>query len=1047
MRLFSIRVAIALCLPALTEAAQHRLQIHPNPNLTILSMAQGPDGFLWLAAPEGLYRFDGFHYQRITTYPLGDPRVIATTGDGSLWIGGGEGLARLVHNKFEVVTREAVTDLAAYPDQLFARFPDGLARVGLDGSIRRLSHRTRRDLIIDSSGRLWAMCAEKPVPMACSFDPKSPEVMQTDRVPPLLQEIARDPKGQLWVADAERAFSLENGAAKLRFQRMRSPESSRPGPILSGANKQLWFLGETIRSLDASVEFHDRADHNRFAPMSGLEDHRGRLWAATLGQGLVEWIKDPNWERWFPEDFAGEPAVLIQRDQQGTMLVATHKNIYRFNDSTGKWTAIGHEQRRYEGLLPLEDGGFLASVRELGCVRLSREGVVLERVKDDSSFTEERKIIRDRKGRVWVGAKRALLRVEGQPGSLRFRKESLPGVSSGETQQAVDLVLDSSGRLWVGYGYGIAWLDDEDRWHKIETDHPITMVRSFAVAGDDVWVAHRASGGYSRLHKTGEQWKVTAFSAKAGYGPADTEFIKNDSRGWIWRGSGDGVHIADGKHFEPNDWIHIHLKNGLAANEMGQYGFFEDTDRSIWIAGDEGVTHLRPYASWFDAPHGAAAPRVTRVEADGQVSFFPSSKVDLPADTKQLHIDAATLDASAFRDFPLRYRLQPGSKDWQLSRDGSIEFRNLPPNAYHLELGFTGDGPSQVATYTLKIGERPSTAWRLWLVALLVGASAVFMLIRQLPWLDPLRFRAAKAMFLLKRRYWHRSLSSSGPDAGAPDYSGETLSGRYQLRRVISRGGFSVVYEACDLQDGQARLAVKVLNRNSREQGWVRDRFAHEVAALRSVQHPAVVRILDSWISPAGEPCLAMPFLDGPTMRSAMTESAFSFPRVARIVRQLGAALAEVHSRGIVHRDLKPENLMLRAAGTPDEQSVVIDFGTAGLRTAEGELGSTTLMAGSFHYMAPERLTGHYSPASDVFSFAVIILEMITGKRLADVNAMFSESSFRTELERTLRGSVGERSAKILADLLMKAYDPEPRRRPGEVRTWADEVAAAIDQV
>jgi hypothetical protein len=609
---------------------------------------------------------------------------------------------------------------------------------------------------------------------------------------------------------------------------------------------------------------------------------------------------------------------------------------------------------------------------------------------------------------------------------------------------AVDLEVDSTGRLWVGYAAGIAWLDDQDRWRPLATDQPVENVRSFALAGDDIWVAHRGSGAFSRLHRKGESWNVTLFSANAGYGPVDTDFLKRDSRGWIWRGSAEGVHISDGRRFEPNDWIHLHPGNGLASQEHNQYAFFEDTDHSVWIAGEDGLSHFRPDASWFDAPR-AAPPQVTRVEADGRVFLFPDSMPPaLPEDTKVLRIDVGALQASPFRDYPLRYRLLPLTKDWQLSHDGTLEFRNLPENAYTLETSYTGNGPSPVATYPFRVGTSTSTSWR-WIVGLLIAAGALVWMLPRAPWFDVVRFRIEKAVFLLRRRYSHRTLhSSSGPAAEAPDYSGETFSGRYHLSRIVCRGGFSVVYEARDLRDGNARLAVKVLNRAAGQEGWVRDRFAHEVAALRSVDHPGVVRILDSWISPAGEPCLAMPFLDGETLRVALQQSPFSLERVARVVTQLGAALAEVHSRGIIHRDLKPENLILLRPGTDREQTVIIDFGTAGLRSAENELASTTLLAGSFHYMAPERLTGHYSPASDVFSLGVMILEMLTGNRLADLSAMFSDPSFRSELEGTLRTCLGPESARILANHLSLAYHPEPRRRPASVNAWAQEVAAAI---
>jgi serine/threonine protein kinase len=326
-------------------------------------------------------------------------------------------------------------------------------------------------------------------------------------------------------------------------------------------------------------------------------------------------------------------------------------------------------------------------------------------------------------------------------------------------------------------------------------------------------------------------------------------------------------------------------------------------------------------------------------------------------------------------------------------------------------------------------------------------SGAMLPVVRHTPGFDLAKFRIEKAVFLLRRRYSHQNFDTpSRADANVQDHSGAAFSGRYQLNRIVSRGGFSAVYEARDLRDENARLAVKVLNRGSGEQGWVRNRFAHEVAALRSVDHPGIVRVLDSWISPGGEPCLAMPFLDGETLRAALREKPFSPERAARLIRQLGAALAEVHGHGIIHRDLKPENLMLLSPGTEREQCVIIDFGTAGMRAAENELAATTLMAGSFHYMAPERLTGHYSAASDVFSFGAMILEILTGKRLSDLNTMCAEPAFAEELEKTLAATLGAGVAKRLASLLVPACDPDPRQRPADVKIWGEQVAATLGQ-
>src|SRR5262249_28320956 len=148
-----------------------------------------------------------------------------------------------------------------------------------------------------------------------------------------------------------------------------------------------------------------------------------------------------------------------------------------------------------------------------------------------------------------------------------------------------------------------------------------------------------------------------------------------------------------------------------AANELDQYGFFEDSDGSIWIAGEEGVTHMRPDSSWFHPAPNAAPPRVTRVDADGQIFRF-SDKLpqELPGNLKMLRIDLGASDASPFRDTPLRWRLLP-SKDWQPSSDGSLELRELGKGAHTLEVAYAGG--AAFAAYSFRVG--PATPWLSWL--------------------------------------------------------------------------------------------------------------------------------------------------------------------------------------------------------------------------------------------------------------------------------------------------------------------------------------------
>ena len=108
---------------------------------------------------------------------------------------------------------------------------------------------------------------------------------------------------------------------------------------------------------------------------------------------------------------------------------------------------------------------------------------------------------------------------------------------------------------------------------------------------------------------------------------------------------------------------------------------------------------------------------------------------------------------------------------------------------------------------------------------------------------------------------------------------------------------------------------------------------------------------------------------------------------------------------------------------------------------------NTTLLGGSLHYMAPERLTGHYSQASDIYSFGVMILEMLSSKRLADLGVMVSDSAFPDALAQALCQIVVPETLPPLVENLRRCYSAEPQRRPSDVGPWAETVASLLDRL
>jgi len=264
-----------------------------------------------------------------------------------------------------------------------------------------------------------------------------------------------------------------------------------------------------------------------------------------------------------------------------------------------------------------------------------------------------------------------------------------------------------------------------------------------------------------------------------------------------------------------------------------------------------------------------------------------------------------------------------------------------------------------------------------------------------------------------------------------PDDWGDALRvgstvGRYELLRVLGRGGFGVVYEAEDHQLGR-RVAFKALRGGT----CTPDRLARLVAeakAVARVDHPNIVGVHDVDVS-ADPPHVVLELLRGETLAGRLRRGPMPLDEALHVAIEVARALDHAHAVGVIHRDLKPSNVFLASDG----RVKVLDFGLAQVLGSPGApLGGTPA------YMAPEQWRGEAQDARvDVFAAAVMLHESLCGRLPYAMVAGRSQA-----LEPGAPPDVPPGASRALARLLARALERDPAERLATGRAWLEALLA-----
>ena len=218
------------------------------------------------------------------------------------------------------------------------------------------------------------------------------------------------------------------------------------------------------------------------------------------------------------------------------------------------------------------------------------------------------------------------------------------------------------------------------------------------------------------------------------------------------------------------------------------------------------------------------------------------------------------------------------------------------------------------------------------------------------------------------------------PPAPLVEYVGQTIYSQFVVEELCGVGSTGTVFRARQLGIGRP-VALKVLHPDLKSQPEIVARFQREAQIASRISHPNIVHLYLAGLLPDGNLFLAMEFVTGTALSSAVTPQGLPLERAVHIIEQVLSALGEAHRAGIIHRDLKPENVMLTRVGDDADYVKVLDFGIARVLDHKTVATRSGLVFGSPKYISPEAAAGDPADArSDIYSCGVLLYEMLAGR-------------------------------------------------------------------
>lgn len=613
------RVGCGLLLLAATlPAQQYPIVPIPNSPKNIEHIVEDGQGRLWIATHDDVLAFDGVRFFSLRDLGLPPlfPMSLAVDDDGGILICSNHGVHRYARGHVEsIVTGLFAHDaIAVAPGVLLVTASDTEVPPFAAYDVRLVAGHWRAQRLLgwktgmhptrDAAGTMlfaspggWCEIPAQTIMKASPSSPPSPLFHESGLD---FARVVRDRYGCLWFRSAETSA-------------YQCPADPDPKPLpASIAGRNVWSgVSESadgsmlIASAD-SLAMGRPGSFQQASPSNGLPAETvssairardGTIWIGTSA-GLYRFAYPFRLTYWKSRhglnwSFARSADAVF---------AGTSAGVDRLNEA-GEWIPApgSREFGSVNALMPRPDQSVYAAITAKGVAQLRSDGTIAAFAAVGQGRTVEA-LARDAEGSVWAGGS-GLYRLLKRYSDIALEPYALPiGLRA-----PVFIASDLSGVIW-GCSSGLLLRRQESVWRIVaRAGVPQGLCRGLAFEpGGDVWAGYNT--GLALIHPEQNDTAILrTFQPGRNFGGPSTFALAMDGRGWLWRGSGDGMHVADSSQARAGVWQHINQTDDIADPGVNHGSFFADRDGSVWWAAATSVVHFLPPS---DLLYPAGAPRV-----------------------------------------------------------------------------------------------------------------------------------------------------------------------------------------------------------------------------------------------------------------------------------------------------------------------------------------------------------------------------------------------------------------------------------------------------